>query len=185
VKTLFRPGPARRSGRRSAGTDRVWLDRTWLDRTGLDRMWLDRGTTAGKPGMRAFGIEQFELEEFKDSGFGQVEPGGGGTSLQVSAPSDALALRGPLAARNPDLVEDHASLRRRPGRRQRRSYRRIGEKLRTRGMLLGSESGMATAEYAIATLAAVGLAGLLVVILRSEEVRGFLLNLIRTALSLP
>jgi hypothetical protein len=51
--------------------------------------------------------------------------------------------------------------------------------------LMGSELGMATAEYAIATLAAVGLAGLLVVILRSEEVRGFLLNLIRTALSLP
>lgn len=51
--------------------------------------------------------------------------------------------------------------------------------------LMGSESGMATAEYAITTLAAVGLAGLLVVILRSEEVRGFLLNVIRTALSLP
>lgn len=51
--------------------------------------------------------------------------------------------------------------------------------------LMGSEGGMATAEYAIATLAAVGLAGLLVVILRSEEVRGFLLNLVRTALSLP
>lgn len=49
----------------------------------------------------------------------------------------------------------------------------------------GSELGMATAEYAIATLAAVGFAGILVVILRSEEVRGFLLNLIRTALSLP
>ncbi|MFJ6538494.1 DUF4244 domain-containing protein [Paenarthrobacter sp. NPDC091711] len=55
----------------------------------------------------------------------------------------------------------------------------------TRTKLMGSEMGMATAEYAIATLAAVGLAGLLVVILRSEEVRGFLLNLIRTALSLP
>ncbi|WP_024817968.1 DUF4244 domain-containing protein [Arthrobacter sp. 31Y] len=54
-----------------------------------------------------------------------------------------------------------------------------------RTKLMGSEVGMATAEYAIATLAAVGLAGLLVVILRSEEVRGFLLNLIRTALSLP
>ncbi|MEV4952018.1 MULTISPECIES: DUF4244 domain-containing protein [Paenarthrobacter] len=54
-----------------------------------------------------------------------------------------------------------------------------------RTRLMGSEVGMATAEYAIATLAAVGLAGLLVVILRSEEVRGFLLNLIRTALSLP
>ncbi|TLM84371.1 DUF4244 domain-containing protein [Pseudarthrobacter sp. NamE2] len=51
--------------------------------------------------------------------------------------------------------------------------------------LAGSEAGMATAEYAIATLAAVGLAGLLVFILRSEEVRGFLLTLIRTALALP
>ena len=50
---------------------------------------------------------------------------------------------------------------------------------------LGSEAGMATAEYAIATLAAVGFAGLLVFILRSDEVRGFLLNLIRTALALP
>ncbi|WP_240630097.1 DUF4244 domain-containing protein [Specibacter cremeus] len=46
-----------------------------------------------------------------------------------------------------------------------------------------SEAGMATAEYAIATLAAVGFAGLLVVILKSDEVRGFLLNIIRTALS--
>jgi hypothetical protein len=51
--------------------------------------------------------------------------------------------------------------------------------------LMGSEAGMATAEYAIATLAAVGFAGLLVFILRSEEVRGFLLTLIRTALALP
>ena len=50
---------------------------------------------------------------------------------------------------------------------------------------LGSEAGMATAEYAIATLAAVGFAGLLVFILRSDEVRGFLLTLIRTALALP
>lgn len=57
--------------------------------------------------------------------------------------------------------------------------------LKGRVRLLGSEAGMATAEYAIATLAAVGFAGLLVFILRSEEVRGFLLNLIRTALALP
>ncbi|MDQ0662988.1 hypothetical protein QFZ35_001486 [Arthrobacter ulcerisalmonis] len=56
---------------------------------------------------------------------------------------------------------------------------------RRSGRLLGSEAGMATAEYAIATLAAVGFAGLLVFILRSDEVRGFLLNLIRTALALP
>lgn len=51
--------------------------------------------------------------------------------------------------------------------------------------LFGSETGMATAEYAIATLAAVGFAGILVFIMRSDEVRGFLLNLIRTALALP
>lgn len=55
----------------------------------------------------------------------------------------------------------------------------------SRARLMGSEAGMATAEYAIATLAAVGFAGVLVFLLRSEEVRGFLLNLIRTALSLP
>lgn len=56
---------------------------------------------------------------------------------------------------------------------------------RGRTSLTRSEAGMATAEYAIATLAAVGFAGLLVFILRSDEVRGFLLNVIRTALALP
>ncbi|MDZ4091801.1 MAG: DUF4244 domain-containing protein [Arthrobacter sp.] len=62
------------------------------------------------------------------------------------------------------------------------------QKLRRPGglrRLFGSETGMATAEYAIATLAAVGFAGILVFIMRSDEVRGFLLNLIRTALALP
>ena len=54
----------------------------------------------------------------------------------------------------------------------------------SRGLRGGMEAGMATAEYAIATLAAVGFAGLLVVILKSDEVRGFLLNIIRTALSM-
>lgn len=41
---------------------------------------------------------------------------------------------------------------------------------------------MATAEYAIATLAAVGFAGLLLVILRGDEVRGMLTALVRQAL---
>jgi hypothetical protein len=45
------------------------------------------------------------------------------------------------------------------------------------------ESGAATAEYAITILAAVGFAGLLVVILRSGEVQGILTGLVRTALS--
>lgn len=56
--------------------------------------------------------------------------------------------------------------------------------VRPRWLQDGMEAGMATAEYAIATLAAVGFAGLLVVILKSDEVRGFLLNIIRTALSM-
>jgi hypothetical protein len=46
-----------------------------------------------------------------------------------------------------------------------------------------SEKGAATAEYAIATMAAVGFAGLLVVIMRSDEVRGILMDLVRQALS--
>lgn len=50
---------------------------------------------------------------------------------------------------------------------------------------LRDESGAATAEYAIATMAAVGFAGLLVVILRSEEVRGMLTDIVRNALSIP
>lgn len=45
------------------------------------------------------------------------------------------------------------------------------------------ESGAATAEYAIATMAAVGFAGLLVVIMRSEEVKEILLDLVRSALT--
>ena len=49
---------------------------------------------------------------------------------------------------------------------------------------LADEEGSATAEYAIATMAAVGFAGLLVVILRSNEVRGLLLDIIRNALSI-
>lgn len=49
---------------------------------------------------------------------------------------------------------------------------------------LADEEGSATAEYAIATMAAVGFAGLLVVILRSDEVRGILMGIVRSALSI-
>ena len=48
-----------------------------------------------------------------------------------------------------------------------------------------AERGAATAEYAIATLAAVGFAGLLDVILRSDEVRGMLTDVVRQALAIP
>ncbi len=46
-----------------------------------------------------------------------------------------------------------------------------------------NDDGAATAEYAIATMAAVGFAGLLVVIMRSDEVRTILLDLVRSALT--
>lgn len=58
--------------------------------------------------------------------------------------------------------------------------------IRTRRLMLArlrGEEGSATAEYAVATMAAVGFAGLLVIILRGDEVRGILTDLIRHALT--
>ncbi|WP_405219460.1 DUF4244 domain-containing protein [Agrococcus sp. Ld7] len=49
--------------------------------------------------------------------------------------------------------------------------------------LVHEEDGAATAEYVIATMAAVGFAGLLVVILRSDEVRGMLTDMVQRALT--
>jgi len=46
-----------------------------------------------------------------------------------------------------------------------------------------NEDGAATAEYAIATMAAVAFAGLLVVIMRSPEVRDLLFGLVKSALT--
>jgi len=48
---------------------------------------------------------------------------------------------------------------------------------------LRDESGAATAEYAIVIMAAVGFAGLLVVILRSGEVQAILTDLVQRALN--
>jgi hypothetical protein len=46
-----------------------------------------------------------------------------------------------------------------------------------------SDAGAATAEYAIATMAAVGFAGLLVTILRGDEVKEILTDMVRRALT--
>jgi hypothetical protein len=48
---------------------------------------------------------------------------------------------------------------------------------------LREDAGAATAEYAIVIMAAVGFAGLLVVILRSGEVQGILTDLVQRALN--
>ena len=45
------------------------------------------------------------------------------------------------------------------------------------------EEGAAAAEYAIATMAAVGFAGLLVAILRGDEVKAILTDMVRRALT--
>lgn len=53
---------------------------------------------------------------------------------------------------------------------------------RRRWRQLRGDTGMATAEYAIATLAACGFAALLLTILRSTEVRNLLFGIIKQAL---
>jgi hypothetical protein len=54
---------------------------------------------------------------------------------------------------------------------------------RGRAGVLPRDAAMATAEYAIATIAAVGFAGLLVVVLRSGEVQELLAGIVRRALT--
>jgi hypothetical protein len=71
-----------------------------------------------------------------------------------------------------DVVADEPAERPAPPAGARRLLRR-----------LAGERGAATAEYAVATMAAVGFAGLLVVILRGDEVRGILTDLVRNALT--
>ncbi|UOE44351.1 DUF4244 domain-containing protein [Agromyces larvae] len=60
---------------------------------------------------------------------------------------------------------------------------RVRRAVRASSRRLLGDRGAATAEYAVATMAAVGFAGLLVVILRGDEVRGILTDLVRNALT--
>lgn len=62
----------------------------------------------------------------------------------------------------------------RPGRWVRRRITLVRE---------GADAGMATVEYAIVTVAAAAFAGLLLLILRSDEVRELLFGIVRGALS--
>lgn len=68
---------------------------------------------------------------------------------------------------------DRRPLLRRIGRRFGRRFRR----------LLADDRGAATAEYAITILAAVGFAGLLVALLKGDEVKAILSDLVHRALS--
>lgn len=71
--------------------------------------------------------------------------------------------------------------RRRADARRQRANERVIRQRQVHGM--DREAGMATAEYAIATLAAVGFAALLVAVLSSGEIKGLLMSLITSALN--
>jgi hypothetical protein len=63
----------------------------------------------------------------------------------------------------------------------------LSNKQKTKGkkmQLIKKDDGVITAEYAIATLAAVAFAGLLVLVLRSDEVKVLLFQMIARALGL-
>ncbi|MDI6022514.1 DUF4244 domain-containing protein [Leucobacter sp. UT-8R-CII-1-4] len=60
-----------------------------------------------------------------------------------------------------------------------RKLRLIGNRAR---QLLSEDQGAVTAEYAVVIMGGVAFAGVLVAIMRSGEVRAFLLNLVEQAL---
>ena len=88
--------------------------------------------------------------------------------MDIQSQTAGVRDSGLVARSAPRLVARHKTLR--------STLRGLGSRLRR-------EDGAATAEYAVATMAAVGFAGLLVVILRGDEVRGVLTELVRRALS--
>ncbi|MEG9249312.1 DUF4244 domain-containing protein [Arthrobacter sp. Soc17.1.1.1] len=105
--------------------------------------------------------------------------GGTGTGGERSLPTgDRVTPIDPIDPIDPIGRGDRAA--RRAGARRRRSDDRV---TRHRRDAVDREAGMATAEYAIATLAAVGFAALLVAVLSSGEVRGLLMSLITSALN--
>lgn len=104
----------------------------------------------------------------------------GGTVVADRAGSSAAVPAGVTSA----PADGFGAGRDRARRGRARTVARVVRARVVRGRVVaGSDAGMATAEYAIATVAAVGFAGLLMVVLRSGEVQGLLLGLVRGALS--
>jgi hypothetical protein len=89
------------------------------------------------------------------------------------------ALPAPLNRRRPPSASPRPPADRRAPARPKALVRA----LRARVGVGRSDAGMATAEYAIVTIAAVAFGGLLITILSGSEVRSALLGLIRGALS--
>jgi len=108
----------------------------------------------------------------------------------MSAPLETQGRTGPDERQTPDEPDELHVRRRLRAIRPRTDWRPTARARHVREAMLARvpadlrEAGMATAEYAIATLAAVGFAGLLVVILKGNEVRGLLLAIVHQALTL-
>lgn len=102
-----------------------------------------------------------------------LRPGPRSRSLRPHRPDTRTDFRTPgiPGARPAELTREQPV----PGSRWRRLTRRLRN-------AIGNEEGAATAEYAVVIMAAVGFAGLLVIIMQSDEVRGFLLGLVQRAL---
>ncbi|QHT56768.1 DUF4244 domain-containing protein [Cellulomonas sp. H30R-01] len=106
----------------------------------------------------------------------------GGITTQPAGSGDEEAAR-PVGT-GPGSLPGRSRVVSTRARRGARACGRLGATVAQRARRLGADAGMATAEYAIVTLAAVGFAGLLVVILKSGEVKGLLTGIVRQALSL-
>ena len=112
----------------------------------------------------------------------EVPEGGAATSLGIPRPAPSAGVQpwwGCL--RRPRLLQQGL---RRPGLLQKAVLRSGSVLCRLNSRRASwAEIGSATAEYAVATLAACGFAGLLLVVLRSPEMKGLLLGILKKALA--
>ncbi|NYJ20394.1 hypothetical protein HNR05_002185 [Leifsonia psychrotolerans] len=107
------------------------------------------------------------------TGAGQAAPEH--AAVRLSTEDSEAALRGAA-----QLAADRTAGDSRTASRIARAW---WERTGIRRVRRGDDAGAATAEYAVATMAAVGFAGLLIIILRGDEVRGILTELVRNALT--
>lgn len=104
------------------------------------------------------------------------------------SPEGACALAAPAPVVK---LDDHENAAPQPltGSSKGRTPRQVGRvnrwaNVRRTRLAQHAEAGLATAEYAIATVAAAGFAGLLYALLRSNEVRGMLTSIVQNALTI-
>lgn len=150
---------------------------------------LSKSVTTPQPGRSFTGAPVFHTEESPGLTAGAAPCRCAVTDSPLPPPPAVLSARGPgtVTVLHPNLIPD-PKLNPDPGldgaAPDRLLRGRASRAQRRRWSPTDREAGMATAEYAIATLAAVAFAALLVAVLGSGEVRTLLMGLIRSALTL-